>query len=266
MRPNLWFMMLQNQCVGNRRSPGPRCCGAVYLSLSACDLANSSSHICGSWYLPIFLFRDGPLTLIRIASLMDLTMVLSANNAEIFNEKVMTNGVVVVMDGWVGPCVFSEPFYKSSAWLLYVFFFTVHPTTLESVNQPTFVEDGVSVLGVYQEVLDGAVSFEMHFNTMFPADVLTALTHSFNIGHHHVGLIVVEVCVVPDVAGILVGSVGILLFDTGPDTSTTIKWCCWENIFLHTWWSQCWWLGESLCLTNNLFCFNGNPDLCVINR
>ena len=69
---------------------------------------------------------------------------------------------------------------------------------------------------MYQEVLDGTAPFEMHFNTMFPADVLAAFTHSFSIGYHHVGLIVVEACVVPDVAGILVGSVGFFLFDNGP--------------------------------------------------
>ena len=45
-----------------------------FLSLSSCALTNTSSHICGSWYLPTFLFRDGSLTLISIASLMDLAV------------------------------------------------------------------------------------------------------------------------------------------------------------------------------------------------
>ena len=67
-------MMLQNQCVGNRRSPGPRCYGAVYLSLGTDDLTDTSSHICGIWYLPIFLLRDGSLTRIRIGILMDLAI------------------------------------------------------------------------------------------------------------------------------------------------------------------------------------------------
>ena len=66
--------------------------------------------------------------------------------------------------------------------------------------------------GVYQEVLDGSASFEVHFNAMFHADVPAALTHSLNIGHHYVGLVVVEDCVVPADIGILVGSVGFLLF------------------------------------------------------
>ena len=84
------------------------------------------------------------------------------------------------------------------------------------VNHPTFLEDGVSLLGVYQEVLDIAASSEMYFNTMFPSDVLAAFTHSFNIGYQNVGLVAAEICVVPVVAGILVGSVGFLLFNIGP--------------------------------------------------
>ena len=72
---------------------------------------------------------------------------------------------------------------------------------------------------MYDEVLDGAASFEMHFKTMFPADVLAAFTHSFNIGHHHVGIIAVEACVVPDVTGILAGSVRFLLFYIVPAQS-----------------------------------------------
>ena len=45
-----------------------------YLNLSSDDMTNTSSHICGSWYLPIFPFRDGSLTLISIASLMVLAI------------------------------------------------------------------------------------------------------------------------------------------------------------------------------------------------
>ena len=89
-----------------------------------------------------------------------------------------------------------------------IFFFTVHHATLVSVNHPTLLEDGDSVHRVHQEVLDGTASFEMHFNTMLPADVLAAFIHAFNTGHHHVGLVVAEACVVPGVTGILGGSVG----------------------------------------------------------
>ena len=47
---------------------------ALYLNFNSGDLTNTSSHMCGSWYLPMFLFRDGSFTLINIASLMVLPM------------------------------------------------------------------------------------------------------------------------------------------------------------------------------------------------
>ena len=83
-------------------------------------------------------------------------------------------------------------------------------------KSPQFLEGGVSVLGVYQEVFDGTASSEMHLNTMFSADVLAAFTHSFNIGHYYVGLVIVGIYVVPGVAASWIGSVGFLLFDIGP--------------------------------------------------
>ena len=47
-----------------------------------------------------------------------------------------------------------------------------------SVDHPTFLKDGVFVLRVYQKVLEGTASFEVHFNAMIPADVLAA-SHPF---------------------------------------------------------------------------------------
>ena len=43
-----------------------------YLSLSSEMLARTSSQTCGRWYLPTFLFKDGSLTLMYIASLIVL--------------------------------------------------------------------------------------------------------------------------------------------------------------------------------------------------
>ena len=59
-------------------SQEPRCYVAVYLSLSYSEFTSTSSHMCGSWFFPIFLFRDGSLTLVRTASLMDLAMFWSS--------------------------------------------------------------------------------------------------------------------------------------------------------------------------------------------
>ena len=72
-----------------------------YLSLSSGDLPNTSSHICGSKYLPIFLFKDGSMTLISIASLMALAILWSSLSyyAKIFQRQFMTSDVVMVMEG-----------------------------------------------------------------------------------------------------------------------------------------------------------------------
>ena len=56
---------------------GPDVMGIFYLNLISGDITNTSSHICGSWYLPIFLFREGSFILINIASLMVLAMLWS---------------------------------------------------------------------------------------------------------------------------------------------------------------------------------------------
>ena len=70
-----WFMMLQDQLYPtDGASQEPRWYVVVYLSLSSGEFTSTSSLIYGSWYLPIFLFRDGSSTLMRIASLMDLAM------------------------------------------------------------------------------------------------------------------------------------------------------------------------------------------------
>ena len=46
--------------------------GSVYFNFSSEVLNRTSSHMCGRWYLPMFLLRDGLLTLMYIASLIVL--------------------------------------------------------------------------------------------------------------------------------------------------------------------------------------------------
>ena len=50
----------------------------ILIHLSSGDFTSTSSHMCGSWYLPIFLLRHGSLTLISITSLMVLTLLWSS--------------------------------------------------------------------------------------------------------------------------------------------------------------------------------------------
>ena len=49
-----------------------------YFSFSSLLLLRTSSHIWGRWYLPMFLFRDGPLTLMYMDSLISLKRLCSS--------------------------------------------------------------------------------------------------------------------------------------------------------------------------------------------
>ena len=140
-------------------------------------MSSPTSHpICASWYLPIFLFRDWSLTLMRMASLRDQAMFWSSvHSTNIVNRCVMTSGVVMVMDGWMGLHVFFEPFCKCSAWLSYIFFLTVHPATFLSIHHPTFLKGGISPWGLLGGFLTVLPPLK-HLNAMFTVDVFAAST------------------------------------------------------------------------------------------
>ena len=49
-----------------------------YFSFSSMLLIRTSSHTCGRWYLPMFLLRDGLLTLMNIDSFISLERLCSS--------------------------------------------------------------------------------------------------------------------------------------------------------------------------------------------
>ena len=69
-----WLMELPLQGGGWQMLwPAGRCyLPGQFFNFSSEMLNRTSSHMCGRWYLPIFLFRHGSLTLIYRASLMVL--------------------------------------------------------------------------------------------------------------------------------------------------------------------------------------------------
>ena len=68
---DLWLMLLpQGRCY---------CHGSIfYLNFSSEMFSRTSSHMCGRWYLPTFLFRDGLLTLMYRASFIALLRLCSS--------------------------------------------------------------------------------------------------------------------------------------------------------------------------------------------
>ena len=73
--------------------------GQLYFNFSSEMFNRTSSHMCGRWNLPTFLFRDGLLTL-YVNSFFDGSeevLVFLCQYTEIFNRNSMTRAVNVVM-------------------------------------------------------------------------------------------------------------------------------------------------------------------------
>ena len=85
-------------------------------------------------------------------------MIFFDQNAKIVNRYIMTSGVMMVMDGWRGFHVLFKSFHKCSAWLINIYFLLVLSVTPISVYHPTFLSDGIPILGFYLEVLESSAS------------------------------------------------------------------------------------------------------------
>ena len=125
----------------------------------------------GRWYLPMFLLRDGLLTLMYNASFITLLRFWSS-------IPTMQKFSMVKMVIYWGGClqVFFEPLSKCP-WGL--FLVTFHPVIFVSMYDSTFLLDGILMLGSHQEVLYGIAFFKVDLHSMFTACFLYALTNSF---------------------------------------------------------------------------------------
>ena len=70
--------VIEPMIIGGFRRYHHAWCYWHYFRCNSGDLASTSSQICGSWNLPMFLLRDGSFTLMKIASLMFLAILLSS--------------------------------------------------------------------------------------------------------------------------------------------------------------------------------------------
>ena len=115
-------------------------------------LIRTSSHTCGRWYLPIFLLRDGLLTLMNIDSFINLERLcfLPSHYTKIVDVGIVTTDGTVVIDRGGGLEVFFQPFSKCSSCLTNIFFTTLQPITFEPVYYATFVGNVVFIFGRHQ--------------------------------------------------------------------------------------------------------------------
>ena len=76
-----------------------------YFSLHSMLLIRTSSHMWGRWYLPMFLFRDGLLTLMNIDSLISLERFCSSLPTMLKLSSVV-EWPVVLLWSWIGEGTF----------------------------------------------------------------------------------------------------------------------------------------------------------------
>ena len=141
-------------------------------------LYNTSSHMCGWWYLPIFLLRDGSLTLMNRASLIALVrfwsslpimlkFLMSALCPEMLQWSWMGEGDFWCFFNLSAKVLADSPIYSS---LTPIF------TRCESVYDPTFDDNWIFVLGGHGEIFYGLTSFEVYLYTIFLTSVFEPLT------------------------------------------------------------------------------------------
>ena len=141
-------------------------------------MCRTPSHMWGRWYLPMFLFRVGSLTLMNRASLFALVRFWSSLPTIVKLLMLMLWPVVLQWSN-IGEGAFwcsLKPFCKISSRFSIVFFLTPMFTALVSVYDSTFVCDKIFVLGSHEEAFDGLSSFKVKLYPKFVACPLYSLT------------------------------------------------------------------------------------------
>ena len=143
----------------------------------------------GSWNLPIFLLRDGSLTLINIASLMVLAIFWSSLPTML---KLPRDTSWPVMLWWsrmgCGALMCSLNLSPKSCLTLQCTIHCsppFHTCTCRSLHSSVVC---YPYTWGYQEVFDGTASFEINFYPMFFADVFAVFTHALYVWYYYVGL------------------------------------------------------------------------------
>ena len=138
-----------------------------YFSLSSMLLIRTSSHMWGRWYLPMFLFRNGLLTLMNIDSLISLERFCSSLPTMLKLSSVVVWPVVLLWS-WIGEGVFRcslnlspnvlavSPMYSSShsnlsLWNRYIMslFFVMWSLSFGATNYLLWFFHSWSVLGCH---------------------------------------------------------------------------------------------------------------------
>ena len=151
-------------------------------------LCRTSSHIWGRWYLPMFLFRDGSLTLMNRASLIALVR-FWFSLPTIVKLLMLTLWPEMLQWSYIGEGSFWCSLNLSAKVLadsLNVLFITPIFIAFISVYDSTFVGNRILVLWCHKEAFDGLSSFEVDLYPKFVAWFFDPLTKPLMIWNHHV--------------------------------------------------------------------------------
>ena len=151
-------------------------------------LCRASSHICGRWYLPMFLFRDELLTLMYRAcfNCSQEVLILSSHYTKVVNSDTVTRDDRMVIDGeGVLRCSLNlsakfladSPMYSSS-----------HSTLLhlDLYMTPLFFIDGIFIFWGHKEVFDGKPSFLVNLHPMSATCSFKVLTQALMVWNNNV--------------------------------------------------------------------------------
>ena len=118
------------------------------------DIKHTSSHMCGRWYLPMFLLRDGLFTLMYIAPLIVLIRFWSSLPTILKLSKVVLWPVILkwsyIREVPLRCSLNLSPSILDDSLL---FIITLHPVTFVSLDDTIFLCDGILIFGRNQEVL-----------------------------------------------------------------------------------------------------------------
>ena len=115
-------------------------------------------------------------------------LALHPHYAKVGNSCRVTCDVIIAINRGGSLKMFLKHLSKSSCRLTNVFFITLNPCTLVSVDHPTLLCDGISNFGDHKVVLDGSTSLEMYLHPMSVTDLHTH-TEPFCVRYSHVGVV-----------------------------------------------------------------------------
>ena len=90
--------------------------------------------------------------------------------------------IVLMMNRWGILQVLFVSFTKGPGGFLYVLIITAKVLTLIPIDGITLVDHWVFVLGGYQEVLDGAATFEVSLDAIYTKDIFDTFTKTLCVG------------------------------------------------------------------------------------